>query len=73
MRLIDADKLRKELLMMECMDDAIEIIDNEPTAYNVNKVVEELKTTREDYAGDFQDDVAYGLKLAIEIVKDGGS
>lgn len=87
MKLIDADKLKFYILDIESTtknttinkavnnilhDAMIKIIDAQPTAYDVDKVIEELKTTRADYAGDFQDDVAYGLKLAIEIVKDGG-
>ena len=29
--LIDADELRKKLLMIDCMEDAVEIVDNQPT------------------------------------------
>lgn len=79
MRLVDADKLKMEL--QDCMfndnmmnplmryTDILEIIDTQPTVYDIDKVVEELETARADYSGDFQCDVAYGLRLAIEIVK----
>lgn len=71
MRLIDADKLRKELLMMECMEDVVEIIDNEPTAYDVDKVVEELETYKAKHKGSDGHYISITNK-AIEIVKGGG-
>lgn len=79
MRLIDADRLRKKLLMMECMEDVVEIIDNEPTAYDIDKVVEKLEEIPREYnfiANAFQRGATSGAswmkKRAIEIVKDGG-
>lgn len=40
MRLIDADKLRKEIHMLYSDDLGIrEVIDGQPTAYDVDKVV----------------------------------
>lgn len=77
MRLIDADKLRKQLLMMECMEDVVEIIDNEPTAYDVDKVVEELENlVKVVYEGtDGNIHLRYSMETilkAIEIVKHGG-
>lgn len=38
----------------------------------VDYFVQELREAREEYQGDSQHDVAYGLKLAIEIIKAGG-
>lgn len=44
MRLIDADKLRKEIHMSYSDDLGIrEVINEQPTAYDVDKVVEELR------------------------------
>lgn len=37
MRLIDADELRKKLLMIDCMEDAVEIVDNQPT-FDLDKI-----------------------------------
>lgn len=73
MRLIDADKFK------ECFntDTAIGktmrlMIDEQPTVYNVDKVVEKL----EDFRKDAEDNRAFLLKCAyenaIEIVKSGG-
>ena len=44
MRLIDADKLRKEIHMQYSDDlEILEKIDEQPTAYDVDKVISELK------------------------------
>lgn len=43
MRLIDADELRKELLMIDCMEDAVEIVDNQPT-FDLDKIKAEGRT-----------------------------
>ena len=58
MRLIDADELRKQICkgfnqtkpdenpmvdLDECLADFISIIDEQPTAYDVDKVIEEIE------------------------------
>lgn len=68
MRLVDADAIKQKYPNRKSLN---QVLDAQPTAYDVYKVVKELETAREDYSGDFQDDVAYGLRLAIEILKDG--
>lgn len=97
MRLIDADELKKELYQQWFMDILLtqrsskdmfyalaQKIDNQPTAYDVDKVVEQLEEEREYSHADFEqyaelhgidteNDWFYaGLKRAIEIVKAGG-
>lgn len=92
MRLIDADELRKRICkgftqnepdenpmvdLCECLADFISIIDEQPTAYDVDKVVEQLKNEKE-----FWSDATYNKEIgkqkarsyehAIEIVKGGG-
>lgn len=72
MRLIDADKLMEycqnlKERKIDCND-----IARFPTAYDVNKVLEDLRTAREDYDNEGDYDVSFGIRLAIEIVKDGG-
>lgn len=80
MRLIDADKLRTILTDEECpcalQTVLIGIIDGQPTAYDVDKVVQRL-----DKASDYYECEEQGrehvqmidLADAIEIVKAGGS
>lgn len=82
MRLIDADKLRKKLLMMECMEDVVEVIDSQSTAFDIDKVVEELENQEceyqqydmptNDYECGFEGGCEYAFRKAIEIVKAGG-
>lgn len=85
MRLIDADKLIEvlhESLEGDCdlREDyefmgIDEFIKNQPTAYDVDKVVEQLgkKQNNKGFGGTIQE-IFYdsGLKDAIEIVKGGG-
>lgn len=83
MRLIDADKIIDSLGMSD-MDFAIgAVIDEQPTVFDVDKVVEQLKNLKAMYwvsianTGDKKLDVAYekvgnALDRAIEIVKGGG-
>lgn len=84
-RLIDADKL-KHVIHCEYSDDLeiLEKIDEQPTAFDVDKVVEQLKNLKAMYwvsianTGDKKLDVAYenvgnALDRAIEIVKEGGA
>lgn len=50
MRLIDADALRKEIHMLYSDDLGIrEVIDKAPTAYDVEKVVREVKEIGKSY------------------------
>lgn len=75
MRLIDADKLKLCYTGTNGLDDKAEyfsirkMIDLQPTAYDVNKVVEQM----EEYVKE-SSDVDYNRAMieAIEIVKSGG-
>lgn len=83
MRLIDADKIIDSLGNSD-MDFAIgAVIDEQPTAFDLDKVVKQLKDLKAMYwfsianTGDKKLDVAYenvgnALDRAIEIVKGGG-
>lgn len=77
MRLIDADKLNfsEQHYNKSQMKAILDFIDNQPTAYDVNKVVKQLEERSKEYNS--------GLRLhgkpenmrtdeAIEIVKAGG-
>ena len=54
--------------------DLREIIDNQPTAYDIDKVVEELETDSSVklYGSGNSDNYLIPVKRAIEIVKQGG-
>lgn len=80
MRMIDADELKTQLYEsimvnedMDCLDflRVESLIDAQPTAYDVDKVVERLEELEERY-----NSVDFGIKgiicKAIEIVKAGG-
>lgn len=76
MGLIDANKLiediRKRNYISKALSEIFEtIIDEQPTAYDVDKVVEQLEELKERY-----NSVDFGIKgiicKAIEIVKAGG-
>lgn len=77
MRLIDADKL-KHVIHCAYSDDLeiLEKIDEQPTAFNVDKVVEQLEEERENvgFVKATTEASAYirGINDAIEIVKGGG-
>ena len=82
MRLIDADRLKINLYHNKKVvlnDDLVKCIDDTETAYDIDKVVEELeierKTANNTY-NSFNMDVdlgrVFGLEKAIEIVKQGG-
>ena len=78
MRLIDADKIRgcaKYIKINEyfepyiMVDDLVKLLDEQPTAYDVDKVVEELE---ENYFQDgIKNPMCIELDKAIETVKDG--
>lgn len=82
-RLIDADEIIDSLGFSD-MDFAIgAVIDEQPTVFDVDKVVKQLKDLKAMYwfsianTGDKKLDIAYenvgnALDKAIEIVKDGG-
>lgn len=87
MGLIDADELKKELYQQWFMDILLtqrnsedmfytlaQKIDEQPTAYDVDKVEEQLKTDSlvKLYGSGNSDNYLIPVKRAIEIVKAGG-
>ena len=68
MRLVDADEIKQKYPNRKSLN---QVLDAEPTSYEIDRIVAELETAREDYLDDENYGVAYGLKLAIEIVKGG--
>ena len=90
MRLIDADKLIEEInnlgwrlydtLTLKGLSIALETIKEQPTAFNVEKVVEQLEKSHFHTDATFDDDgccnddseEVVNLNEAIEIVKRGG-
>ena len=86
MGLIDVDKLKKDLESVTLSNGTLLntntvllLLDKYPTAYDVDKVVEQLKSesARRQDSGDAYNDekekgVAIGFRKAIEIVKGGG-
>lgn len=75
-RLIDADKIIDSLGMSD-MDFAIgAVIDDQPTVFDVDKVINELKRDKfvesECILSDVHQGYNAGLSRAIEIVKGGG-
>lgn len=75
MRLIDADKL-KHVIHCAYSDDLeiLEKIDEQPTAYDVDEVVQQLEMLIEDKCSESGDDwyTAECLNEAVEISKSGG-
>ncbi len=66
MRLIDADKLRKEIHMSYSDDLGIrEVIDKQPTAYDADKVCRKISENKDM-------DNLIDADYAIKIVKSGG-
>lgn len=87
MGLIDADELKKELYQQWFMDILLtqknskdmfyalaQKIDEQPTAYDVDKIVEQLKTDSlvKLYGSGNSDNYLTPVKRTIEIVKAGG-
>lgn len=74
-RLIDADKL-KHVIHCAYSDDLeiLEKIDEQPTAFDVDEVVQQLEMLIEDKVSESGDDwyTAECLNEAVEIVKGGG-
>ncbi len=81
MRLIDADRLRKIFEDGECpcklQYTLLGIVDVQPTAFDVDKVINELKRDKfiesECVLSDIYQGYNAGLNRAIEIVKGGGA
>ena len=81
MRLIDADRLRKIFEDGECpcklQYTLLGIVDVQPTAFDVDKVINELKRDNfiesECVLSDIHQGYNAGLNRAIEIVKGGGA
>ena len=74
MRLIDADKIIDSLGGSD-IDFAIgAVIDEQPTAFDLDKVIEQLETLIEDKTSESGDDwyTAECLNEAVDIVKGGG-
>lgn len=89
MRLIDADKLKKDILLQNILGEPIQkiidryihIVDEQPTAFDVDKVVEQLEKLADEAndkileAGGLQlyyDGYEDAMRTAVEIVKGGG-
>ena len=78
MRLIDADELKDTLLKYNYTTEHNQIfryIDERPTAYNADKVVEQLKTDSSVrlYGSGNSNNYLIPLEKVIEIVKRGGN
>lgn len=84
MRLIDADKLTKQIAGMAFANNypankalaLCKLIDSQPTAYDVDNVLEQLENERKfwdnAYDSDLGKEKARSYEHAIEIVKEGG-
>lgn len=81
MRLIDADALKKDLKSVTLSNGTLVntnavlyLLEEYPTAYDVDKVVEQLEELRKECEDPLQDyDPNYFIVKAIEIVKAGGN
>ena len=79
MRLIDADEFKKQIAGMAIINNfpadkanaMCELIDAQPTAYDLGKVVEQREKEFKKYYGDNWNQAPYLVKT-IEIVKGGG-
>lgn len=85
MRLINADKLKEAIeeekddndyMCRLCLESIKEIIDKQPTAFDVDKAISELERDKfiesECILSDVHQGYNAGLSRAIEIVKGGG-
>lgn len=85
MRLIDADLLKKnckctgeieDYFKCVSLSELAKVIDNQPTAFDVDKVISELKRDKfvesECILSDVHQGYSAGLSRAIEIVEGGG-
>lgn len=75
MRLIDADNLnfKGQKYNKSQIKAILDFIDTQPTAYDVDKVVEQLEELRKECEDPLQDyDPNYFIDKAIEITKGGG-
>lgn len=89
MRLIDTDKLKKDILLQNILGEPIQkiidryihIVDEQPTAFDVDKVVEQLEKLADEAndkileAGGLQlyyDGYEDAMRTMVEIVKGGG-
>ena len=78
MRIIDADKLLNKIDAYMCGSQDVmfvkELIKEQPTAFNVDKVVEQLEKSHFHTDATFDDDSeeVVNLNEAIEIVRKGG-
>ena len=82
MRLIDADAFTEQIAAAvlkkgtgeaaELGTNIIRLVDAQPTAYNVEKVIEELEKEIENAKDDFVWNYAAGMERALEIVRDSG-
>ena len=86
MRLIDADKLNfsEQHYNKSQMKAILDFIDNQPTAYDVDKVVGQLRKQQEkletdifakesdNWYGQYCNGIHEGIDKAIEIIKAGG-
>ena len=81
MRLIDVDKITTKdiceylgILYASCAEDIQDLLNDQPTAYDINKVIEELEDLDIYYDNDYFSSKGNSLidrKDAIEIVKNG--
>lgn len=73
MRLIDADKYGGKVIASHCCSGVIKLvsIDDVPTAYDVDKVVEQLEELKSQVPEELSQLMAYDE--AIKIVKAGGN
>jgi hypothetical protein len=80
MRLIDADALKKDLKSVTLSNGTLVntnavlyLLEEYPTSYDVDKVVEQLEELRKECEDPLQEyDPNYFIDKAIEIVKGGG-
>lgn len=87
MRLIDTDKLKKDILLQNILGEPIQkiidryiyIVDKQPTAFDLDKVVEQLETRKARAAVLRKENISEYLKgetdafeFATKIVKGGG-